>query len=127
MPWMQFNPNPQKKQVGDCAVRAVSKATGESWDDAYSGISLQGLMMHDMPTANNVWGTYLKTKGFTRHMIPDTCPDCYSLKDFCRDHPVGLFVVALNNHVVTVDNGDYFDSWDSGQETPLYYFSMEDR
>ena len=124
--WVEWNPNPLGKRVGDCTVRAVAKGTGESWEDAYSGMALEGFLLSDMPSANNVWGAYLRRKGFTRHMIPDTCPDCYTVKDFCKDHPKGMYIVALHGHVIAVNDGNYFDSWDSGNETPLYYFQKED-
>ena len=124
--WVEWNPNPLGKRVGDCTVRAVAKGTGESWEDAYSGMALEGFLLSDMPSANNVWGAYLRRKGFTRHMIPDTSPDCYTVKDFCKDHPKGMYIVALHGHVIAVNDGDYFDSWDSGNETPLYYFQKED-
>ena len=124
--WVEWNPNPLGKHVGDCTVRAVAKGTGESWEAAYSGMALEGFLLSDMPSANNVWGAYLRRKGFTRHMIPDTCPDCYTVKDFCKDHPEGTYIVALHGHVIAVNDGDYFDSWDSGNETPLYYFQKED-
>lgn len=126
MGWKQYNANPKGKQVGDCTVRAISKATEQPWEDAYSGIALQGFLLADMPSANNVWGAYLKRKGFRRRMIPDSCPDCYTLEDFCRDHPIGTFIVALHGHVVAVKNGDYYDTWQSGNETPLYYFEREE-
>ena len=29
-----YNENPQGKNVGDCTVRAISKATGMDWDFA---------------------------------------------------------------------------------------------
>ena len=124
--WINWNPNPMGKHVGDCTVRAITKATGESWEDAYSGIALEGFLLSDMPSANNVWGSYLRRKGFKRHIIPNTCPDCYTVKNFCEDHPKGMYVVALYGHVIAVNDGDYFDSWDSGNETPLYYFCKED-
>lgn len=126
MGWKQYNANPKGKQVGDCTVRAISKATEQPWEDAYSGIALQGFLLADMPSANNVWGSYLKRKGFRRRMIPDSCPDCYTVEDFCRDHPIGTFIVALHGHVVAVKNGDYYDTWQSGNETPLYYFEREE-
>lgn len=126
MGWNKYNANPKGKQVGDCTVRAISKATEQSWEDAYSGIALQGFLLADMPSANNVWGAYLKRKGFRRHMIPDSCPDCYTVEDFCRDHPIGTFIVALHGHVIAVKDGDYYDTWQSGNETPLYYFEREE-
>lgn len=123
--WIEFNPNPLGIKVGDCAVRAVSKALGTSWDNAFANIALAGFVMGDMPSSNAVWGSYLKGKGFERRVIPNTCPDCYTAEDFCRDNPEGTFVLAFGNHVATVVNGDLYDSWDSSHEVPIYYFAKE--
>lgn len=34
----------------------------------------------------------------------------------------GIYVLALQGHVVCVIDGVYYDSWDSGREVPLYYW-----
>ena len=124
--WVYYNPNPTGKHVGDCSVRAITKATGEDWDTAYCGISMQGLILKNMPSSNSVWGTYLRRKGFKRKMLPDECPECYTVEQFCEDHPTGLFVVAVQNHVLTVLDGDYYDAWDSGKETPIFYYYIDE-
>lgn len=124
--WIKYNANPAGRQVGDCTVRAVSKVLDEDWEQSYSGMALQGFMLCDMPSANHVWGAYLRSKGFERHIIPDTCPDCYSVEDFCKDHPKGRFLLALSGHVVCIIDGNYFDTWDSGNEIPLYYWQRKD-
>ena len=124
--WIRTNRNPVGKQVGDCVVRAISKACDKDWHDVYAALTVQGYMMCDMPSANAVWGAYLRRIGFRRHMIPNTCPDCYSLEAFCADHPRGTYLVAFGSHVAAVQDGDYYDTWDSGQEVPIYYFSKED-
>lgn len=120
--YVNYNANPANRRVGDCTVRAISKALNQPWEDTYSGMAIQGLMMFDMPSANSVWSAYLKHNGFDRHIIPDTCPDCYSVSDFCDEHPQGTYLLALSGHVVAVEDGKYYDIWDSGNEIPLYYF-----
>ena len=53
--WQSYNPNPVSGQrVGDCTVRAISKATGQDWETTYAGLSAYGFMLCDMPNAN--WG-----------------------------------------------------------------------
>lgn len=42
-----------------------------------------------MPNANSVWGAYLRYRGYERHFLPDDCPDCYSVENFCTDHQKG--------------------------------------
>lgn len=126
MAWVQENLNPKGKHVGDCVIRAIAKAAGVSWDDAYSVLALQGYAEKDLLSANTVWGKYLHQLGFRRHTVPDTCPDCYTVERFCTDHPAGTYVLALQSHVVTVISGRYFDTWDSGQEPLLYYWERTD-
>lgn len=121
----EYNPNPTGKRVGDCAVRALCKATGLCWTGVFAGLCLKALELHDMPSANQVWGAYLRSQGFRRYILPDTCPDCYTVQDFCADHPEGLYVLAMNGHVVCVEDGDWYDSWDSGAESPVYYWAKE--
>lgn len=120
-----YNPNPARSHVGDCAVRAVCKATGQDWETVFVALCLDGYCAGDMPNANYVWGTYLRRKGFKRHNLPETCPDCYTVSDFSQDFPRGVYVLATNGHVVTVQDGNWFDTWDSGGETPLYYWEGE--
>lgn len=121
----KYNPNPEKKSVGDCTIRAISKALGQSWEQTYVEIALQGFILCDMPSANHVWGAYLRKKGFRRKILEDTCPDCYTVADFANDHPHGTYILALSSHVVCVCCGEWFDTWDSGNEVPLYYWQKE--
>lgn len=121
-----FNANPENNRVGDCTVRAISKALNQDWEKTYIGLMVQGLMLRDMPSANYVWGTYLKSKGFVRKPIPSTCPDCYTVNDFCEDNPEGVYILAISGHVVAVENGNFFDTWDSGNEIPIYYWKRKD-
>lgn len=123
--WVEFNNNPRNKRVGDCAVRAICKAIGETWQDAYIGLCSEGLVFKDMPSSNYVWGMYLKKFGFEEHMVSSVCPNCVTVAQFAKDHPKGRYVLACQNHVVAVDKGDYFDSWDSGNEIVLYYYRKE--
>lgn len=125
MGYVNFNPNPVRKLVGDCVIRAISKATGQDWEDTYLDIVMLGFSMHDMPSSNDVWGTYLRDHGFTRYVIPDTCPNCYTVDQFVRDNPDLTGILATGTHVIAVDNGNYYDTWDSGNEVPIYYWRKE--
>lgn len=123
--YIYFNPNPIKLSVGDCTIRAISGALNISWKQAYIYLVVQGFLMFDMPSANRVWGEFLRKRGFKKYQIPDTCPDCYTIKDFCMDNPKGTYILGTGEHVVCVKDGAYLDSWDSGNEIPIYYFKKE--
>lgn len=122
MGFIPYNPNPLKKITGDCVIRAISKVTDEDWDTTYINVMLKGFELKDMPSANYVWGSYLKSIGFDKFTIPNTCPDCYTIREFCTDNPKGSFIIATGSHVVAIIDGNYYDSWDSGNEVPMYYF-----
>lgn len=124
--FVYFNPNPVGKHVGDCVIRAISRLTNQDWEKTYMEIALHGYMLHDMPSANYVWGAYLFENGFRRYVIPNTCPDCYTVKDFCKDNPYGMYLLATGSHVVAVQDGNYYDAWDSGDEVPIYYWQKEE-
>ena len=118
-----YNPNPKGRMVGDCSIRAISKALNVDWQMAYALIASKGYDMCDMPSSNSVWGAVLADHGFARASLPNTCPpECYSAGDFCADNPKGVYVLGFGTHVATVVEGDLFDSWNSTNEIPQYYW-----
>ena len=122
--WKEYLNNPVGRKVGDCAVRAISKALDMGWEAAYIALTINGLSMGDMPSSDSVWGATLRQHGFKRENIPNECPQCNSIEEFCEDHPIGTFVVGTGGHVVTVIDGDYYDSWDSGKEIPQFVWYL---
>ena len=118
----EFNNNPRNLKVGDCTIRAISLLTNKTWDETYMGLMTTGFELKDMPSSNRVWGRYLTINGYRRFIIPDTCPDCFTVSDFCRDNPYGTFLLATGTHTVTVIDGDYYDTWDSGDEIPIHFW-----
>lgn len=121
------NPNPHKLITDDCVIRAISLAEGKPWEDVYIELMVEGYIEKELPNANGVWGQYLVDRGFTRHSIPNTCDvACYTVKQFCQDHPNGTYILGTGTHAVCVIFGDWFDTFNSGDLTVLYFFSMED-
>ena len=120
--WQLYNPNPVSRNVGDCAVRAISAALGVDWETAFAMITENAFQMADMPSSNAVWGSVLRQHGFYRYAVPNTCPDCYTAEDFAKDHPQGIYVLGFGNHTATIRDGLILDSWDSSLEVPQYYW-----
>ena len=120
--WQEYNPNPVGRHVGDCSIRALTKALNIPWEKAYIMAMVNGFDMGDMPSSDSVWGAVLRQHGFYRTSIPDTCPDCYTAEDFCKDHPKGTFVLGFGGHTATVKDGVLYDSWDSSNEIPQFFW-----
>jgi hypothetical protein len=123
MAYKFYNPNPKQRFVSDCTIRAICLLTDQDWDSVYVGTTFEGFLRKNMPSGNDTWGSYLDRLGYFRKALPDTCPFCYTVKDFCNDHPQGKYLLALDQHVVAVKDGDYYDTWDSGNEIPFYYWT----
>ena len=123
MGYIRYNKNPCGKHTTDCTVRALSLLFDEEWDSIYLQLCLIGLSMCEMPSQKAVVNEFMKQNGYQRYIIPDTCPACYTVADFTRDHPHGTYLLATDSHVVVSIDGHYVDNWDSGLELPLFYWS----
>lgn len=123
MGWRKFLNNPCGKSVGDCAVRAISAALGLTWYEAYDLLCEEGRRQCNMPSGDEIWGSVLRSYGFKRYAMPNNAPDGYTAADFALDHPYGVYVLAFGGHVATVRDGQLWDSWNSENEIPIYYYS----
>ena len=116
-----LQPEPRRPERGRLrrAGPVKSKALGQTWEETYAGLVLEGFLRGDLPNADSVWGPYLRKHGFTRHLLPDACPDCYTVADFAADYPQGTYILSMpGRHVLCVQDGQWHDSWDSGMEVP---------
>ena len=126
MAWVYFNPNPVAAREEDCAVRAVSAALDISWEEAFDMIAHNAKQMGAMMHRDAAWGSVLRQHGFYRAVIPNSCPDCYTARDFCIDNPYGVFVLGFGTHTATVIDGELMDTWDSSDEVPIYVWYRPD-
>lgn len=97
----------------------------KSWDEVYINLAVLGFEEKNMPSSNRIWHEYLDLNGYKRKFISDVCPTCYTLSDFANEYNIGSYIVGLDGHVVAVIDGKYYDTWDSGNEYPLFYWSKE--
>lgn len=127
MPYSYYNPNPVKNNTRDCAIRAVAKALNIDWEASFAKIAAMAYEMGETMDRDAVWGAVLRQNGFYRDVIPNTCPNCYNVKDFCKDHPKGIFVLVFGDHTATVVDGVLYDSWDTTNMIPMYYWYLPEK
>ena len=89
------------------------------------GLAEIGLLIYETIESNATWDIYVRNQGFTRHVIPNTCPDCYTVFDFCKDHPFGTFILGTGNHAISVIDGVVYDTWNSLNEIPIVFYKKE--
>lgn len=138
--FIRLNLNPFGQDTGDCVIRAITLALNYNWFMVHDELSFLSRKMADMPSSNRVWKQYLKDKGYVEEMAQNTCPNCLTVEKFCKTHPRGRYILSTceyskandgimvtGTHVVAVIDGDYYDSWDSGNDVPLSYFYIYDK
>lgn len=124
--WVFYNPNPLAIKRIDCSVRALCRVTGMKWDDVHRETSELARMMGTMSVDDAVWGAFLRRRGWVRYAVPNTCPDCYTVRQFCTDHPYGEYILCPYQHVVAAVDGNVYDTFDCLDETVLYFWVKED-
>lgn len=122
--WIYRNPNPARRSTGDCVVRAISIALDQSWEETYDGLCAVGREMYDMPNYDGVWGLYLYRRGARPFMLPDACPECVTVREFCRMYPEGRYIIGTGGHAVAVVDGNWYDSFNSGDEVPSFFWHI---
>ena len=123
--WVKCNPNPLGKTTGDCVVRAIAIATDRSWRETYRDLCRMGEIMADLPNNNAVWGRYLKENGARQFLLPETCPECITVRAFCDRYPEGVYVIGTGEHAVACIDGDFYDLFDSGQCVPTFFWRLK--
>lgn len=121
--WIRMNPNPEGRIVPDCVIRAISIATGKEWlevsDELYYNFARRG---YSVTCDDAIWGRYLYEHGFKPFLLPASCPRCTTVRDFCLYFPHGTYIIGTGGHAVAVINGNYYDTWDCGDEVPSFFW-----
>ena len=123
--WVRCNPNPIGRETGDCVIRAVAIATDQSWRKTYRDLCLLGEIHGDLPNSNMIWGMYLRERGAKQFLLPETCPECITVRAFCERSPDGVYVIGTGTHAVCMIDGDWYDSWDSGECVPTVFWKVK--
>lgn len=118
-----YQPNPSKKLQGDCVVRAITKATGKDWDTVYIELCKIGLEIKAMPNDKDTWKKYLKDNGYIYHKINVKRGSRRgTVAEFAEKNKKGTFILQIANHIVTCQDGYYYDTWDCGDYSLYGYW-----
>ena len=124
--WIYANPNPCRREEPDCVVRAIALATNQTWDEVHWDLCVLSHIKCTMPSVNWLWELYLKERGFEKFLLPETCPECVTVREFAKRYPTGIYVIGTGNHAICIRNGNWMDTWDSAEETPTYFYRKKE-
>ena len=96
-----YNPNPSKKEVGDCVERALCVVTGKDWLTIYDALCEVGREIFCPPNWKDCYEEVLRRMGFYYTPISNkkgtTRP---TVKEFTKLHKQAVFFLRVANHVV---------------------------
>ena len=120
--WIFANPNPKKKNVPDCVIRAICIALNYSWERVHEELSDLSRRECSVTCDDHVWGKYLYQHGFSPFLMDEHCPVCVTVDIFTKLYPKGIYIIGTGSHAVAVIDGDYYDSFDSGDLVPSFFW-----
>lgn len=118
--FVNFNANPKNKLGCDCVVRAISTAMREDWITVYRELCDLGAELYDMPFNKDVFGEYLKRKGWIWHPCKS---ENGKRPKVCNFDKANSAILRVANHLVYVSNHEYYDTWDCGSKSVYGYWA----
>ena len=126
--YQYYQPNAKdlKDKYGDCVIRALTKAMGKEWMQVFDELVPIAKEFQCMPNCKPCYEKYLLNNGFTYKGISNTKGTTRpTVESFAKEHRSGTYVLRVAHHLVTVQDGMYFDTWDSGRKSLYGYWFKE--
>ncbi len=102
-----YNANPLKRNVNDCSVRAVAKATEREWNEVYKELSDLARVRAITFTEIDFIDWYLK-ENFIAYCLPK---NVYTLENFLELKLKGNYIITMSGHVTCVIDGVCYDTF----------------
>lgn len=117
--WHEYNPNPKERNIGDCTLRSYCAAFGISWDKAFdiaSKVAKENSSMIQYVADKVLVEEFncVVDEKYNKKIVKSK--DRIKVNEFALSHPYGTYILHVPKHQVTVINGEYWDSWDSGDK-----------
>lgn len=113
--YVKENINPTGKKRTDCVIRAIAKGEGKTWLEIYDDLTVVGRKLYSVQNDPCVYGEYLsKYSNIEVKYEIDGSKKRYTVKDVCNFK--GTYIVQIANHLTTVIDGKYYDTWDCGKK-----------
>lgn len=123
--WKYYQPNKKdlKDNYGDCAVRCICKAENIEWLDAYD---IMYKISREIQCPLNVkfgFEAIVKALGYEYVGISNKKGTKRpTVQTFAKQNPEGVYICVVANHYVTVADGYFYDTWDSGEKSLYGYW-----
>ena len=124
--YYQPNRKDLKDKYGDCTIRALTKALGVTWLEAFDLIipfcrEYQCSNIFDVPS--KIEAKIMSQLGFKYYGISNARGSKRpTVASFAKTHKSGTYILNVANHEVAVVDGIYYDTWDCGYKSLYGYY-----
>jgi len=120
------NANPKgRKNVGDCVIRAFSFASGKSWEQTLTDLFNISLDIKSVPNDKDTIEKYAKNLGYITKKAEVINGHKPTVESFASSHKQGKYILRVAQHIVTVLDGKYYDTWDCGEKSVYKYWKVD--
>lgn len=130
--YVYFQPNDKdlKDEVGDCAIRAVCKAFNLDWLAAFDRLCVYARKNQCLPNQDKATKPFLEDAGWHYTSVGRgkriTVADLAKTFSSCDGPMIAHVRVGYRTHLVTIQAGKYYDTWDCGNKLIYGYWSQEE-
>ena len=103
-----YNANPLGRNVNDCTIRAISLATGRTWEDTYKLLAEYGCEKGITFSEVDFINDFLADR-YKRYCLP---PQAKTVRDFLDMNLKGRWLITMNGHITCVIDGILYDTFD---------------
>lgn len=112
--FMYHNENPKNNRAGDCVVRALAAATGDSWETVLTDLTEIALKIKMMPNDKKTYAKYLEVKGWEKQKQPKKLDGTkYTGDEFVKLVNDTVIAHIGGHHIVCIKDHKVLDTWDS--------------
>lgn len=125
--YYQPNKKDLKDRYGDCSIRALTKYFGKQWLEIFNDLVVYAQKNQCMPNMLPNIKEYLEDKKvpYTKVYSPKAKKK-ETVLDFAKAHKSGKYVLYVRSgfgtHLVAVEDGVYYDTWDCGNKLIYGYW-----
>lgn len=118
----RFTTNP-KHETSDCAIRSFANAEGKEWREVAEEIFQMALDEFLMPNDFSIISKYAEKHGYEEgYVFPD---NPINVEQFAQKHSTGKWVVLLEDHAMSVIDGDWYDLVDCSEYPVVSYWEIK--
>lgn len=122
--FVYYNENPRGIHTDDCVIRAISTATGKTWDEVLTGLCAIALKKKMIPNEKRVFSYYLKSIGWVIQPTVKT-PEgkgCNILEIALKGNITTPIIFEIRSHLSCFMNGKVYDTGDCSNEIVGNYY-----